>query len=124
MPSDILGTEILNNNKEGFSFIKGPIFCQLLMIDEVNRASPRTQSAFLQAMEEKEISISGKNFSLPRPFLVLATQNPIEQEGTYNLPEAQLDRFLMKIKLIILTKKLRNKYILQKHLRINKKIKE
>ena len=99
MPSDILGTEILNNNKEGFSFIKGPIFCQLLMIDEVNRASPRTQSAFLQAMEEKEISISGKNFSLPRPFLVLATQNPIEQEGTYNLPEAQLDRFLMKIKI-------------------------
>ena len=69
------------------------------MIDEVNRASPRTQSAFLQAMEEKEISISGKNFSLPRPFLVLATQNPIEQEGTYNLPEAQLDRFLMKIKI-------------------------
>ena len=99
MPSDILGTEILNNSKEGFSFIKGPIFCQLLMIDEVNRASPRTQSAFLQAMEEKEISISGKNFSLPRPFLVLATQNPIEQEGTYNLPEAQLDRFLMKIKI-------------------------
>ncbi len=99
MPSDILGTEILKNNKEGFSFIKGPIFCQLLMIDEVNRASPRTQSAFLQAMEEKEISISGKNFSLPRPFLVLATQNPIEQEGTYNLPEAQLDRFLMKIKI-------------------------
>tara|TARA_B100000242_G_scaffold290522_1_gene262060 strand:+ start:227 stop:1192 length:966 start_codon:yes stop_codon:yes gene_type:complete len=99
MPSDILGTEILNNNKEGFSFIKGPIFCQLLMIDEVNRASPRTQSAFLQAMEENEISISGKNFSLPKPFLVLATQNPIEQEGTYNLPEAQLDRFLMKIKI-------------------------
>ena len=99
MPSDILGTEILNSSKEGFSFIKGPIFCQLLMIDEVNRASPRTQSAFLQAMEEKEISISGRNFSLPRPFLVLATQNPIEQEGTYNLPEAQLDRFLMKIKI-------------------------
>ena len=69
------------------------------MIDEVNRASPRTQSAFLQAMEEKEISISGKNFPLPKPFLVIATQNPIEQEGTYNLPEAQLDRFLMKIKI-------------------------
>ena len=80
MPSDILGTEILNNNKEDSLSLKVlPFFCQLLMIDEVNRASPRTQSAFLQAMEEKEISISGKNFSLPRPFLVLATQNPIEQ---------------------------------------------
>ena len=97
MPSDILGSEIFNSNKEQFSFIKGAIFCQLLMIDEVNRASPRTQSAFLQAMEEKEISVSGKTYSLPKPFLVLATQNPIEQEGTYNLPEAQLDRFLMKI---------------------------
>lgn len=97
MPSDILGSEIFNSNKEQFSFIKGPVFCQLLMIDEVNRASPRTQSAFLQAMEEKEISVSGKTYSLPKPFLVLATQNPIEQEGTYNLPEAQLDRFLMKI---------------------------
>ena len=97
MPSDILGSEIFNSNKEQFLFIKGPVFCQLLMIDEVNRASPRTQSAFLQAMEEKEISVSGKTYSLPKPFLVLATQNPIEQEGTYNLPEAQLDRFLMKI---------------------------
>lgn len=98
MPSDILGTEIIKNtNNSEFSFLKGPIFCQILMIDEINRASPRTQSALLQAMEEKEVSISGKSYGLPIPFFVLATQNPIEQEGTYNLPEAQLDRFLMKV---------------------------
>lgn len=98
MPSDILGTEILSKkDNQSFTFIKGPIFCQLLMIDEINRASPRTQSAFLQAMQEGNISVGGKNINLPKPFIVLATQNPIEQEGTYNLPEAQLDRFLMQI---------------------------
>lgn len=98
MPSDIIGTEILSSRtKNNFSFIKGPIFCNLLMVDEINRASPRTQSALLQAMQEGFVTVSGKNFQLPKPFFVLATQNPIEQEGTYNLPEAQLDRFMMQI---------------------------
>ncbi len=98
MPNDILGTEIINQkNFKEFSFIKGPIFCNLLMIDEINRASPKTQSALLQAMQEGHITINGKNFDLPKPFIVLATENPIEQEGTYPLPEAQLDRFLMHV---------------------------
>ena len=98
MPSDILGTEIMNpDDIKKFSFIKGPVFSQLLMVDEINRASPRTQSALLQAMQEGFITINGKNFLLPKPFIVLATENPIEQEGTYTLPEAQLDRFLMHI---------------------------
>ena len=98
MPSDILGAEIFSSkNSNDFVFIKGPIFCNLLMIDEINRASPRTQSALLQAMQEGFISIGNKNYQLPKPFIVLATQNPIEQEGIYNLPEAQLDRFLMHI---------------------------
>ena len=98
MPSDILGTEIMNpDDIKKFSFIKGPVFSQLLMVDEINRASPRTQSALLQAMQEGFITINGKNFLLPKPFIVLATENPIEQEGTYALPEAQLDRFLMHI---------------------------
>ena len=98
MPFDIIGTEILSSKDiKKFSFIKGPIFCQILMVDEINRASPRTQSALLQAMQEGFITVNGKNFELPKPFIVLATENPIEQEGTYNLPEAQLDRFLMQI---------------------------
>ena len=98
MPNDILGTEIIDQkNLKEFSFIKGPIFCNLLMVDEINRASPKTQSALLQAMQEGYITVNGKNFDLPKPFIVLATENPIEQEGTYNLPEAQLDRFLMKV---------------------------
>ena len=100
MPPDILGSEILDENTNGtrsFRFIKGPIFCQLLMADEINRASPRTQSALLQAMQERRVSIAGATNDLPSPFHVLATQNPIEQEGTYPLPEAQLDRFLMQI---------------------------
>lgn len=98
MPFDILGTEILSSKDiKKFSFIKGPIFTQILMVDEINRASPRTQSALLQAMQEGFITVNGKNFELPKPFIVLATENPIEQEGTYNLPEAQLDRFLMQI---------------------------
>lgn len=100
MPSDILGSEVLEEGQGGkraFRFIKGPIFAQLLMADEINRASPRTQSALLQAMQEYHVSIAGERFDLPRPFHVLATQNPLEQEGTYPLPEAQLDRFLLQI---------------------------
>lgn len=100
MPADIIGSEVLEedaNGKRSFRFIKGPIFTQLLMADEINRASPRTQSALLQAMQEKEVSVGGKSYKLPEPFHVLATQNPIEQEGTYPLPEAQLDRFLMQV---------------------------
>ena len=100
MPADILGSEVLEESDSGrrsFRFIKGPVFCQLLMADEINRASPRTQSALLQAMQEHEVSIAGQRHPLPTPFHVLATQNPLEQEGTYPLPEAQLDRFLMQI---------------------------
>ena len=100
MPADILGSEILQTDEEGkrhFRFIEGPIFCRLLMADEINRASPRTQSALLQAMQETEVSVAGATHPLPRPFHVLATQNPIELEGTYPLPEAQLDRFLLRI---------------------------
>ena len=100
MPSDILGSEVLEEaagGRRSFRFIKGPIFAQLLMADEINRASPRTQSALLQAMQEYHVTVAGESHDLPRPFLVLATQNPIEQEGTYPLPEAQLDRFIMQI---------------------------
>src|SRR5229473_1186113 len=100
MPSDILGTEVLEEGaggKRSFRFIGGPIFAQLLMADEINRASPRTQSALLQAMQEHHVTYAGNRHDVPRPFHVLATQNPIEQEGTYPLPEAQLDRFLMEI---------------------------
>ncbi|KMK65605.1 MoxR family ATPase [Puniceibacterium sp. IMCC21224] len=100
MPADILGSEVLETGSDGsraFKFIPGPIFCQLLMADEINRASPRTQSALLQAMQEKVVTVAGQNRPLDAPFHVLATQNPIEQEGTYPLPEAQLDRFLVQI---------------------------
>ncbi len=100
MPSDILGTEVLEENQSGkrsFRFLSGPVFAQLLMADEINRASPRTQSALLQAMQEQHVTVAGTRHDLPRPFHVLATQNPLEQEGTYPLPEAQLDRFLMEI---------------------------
>jgi MoxR-like ATPase len=100
MPADILGSEVLETAADGsraFRFIEGPIFCQLLMADEINRASPRTQSALLQAMQEKEVTIAGQHRALGKPFHVLATQNPIEQEGTYPLPEAQLDRFLVQV---------------------------
>ena len=100
MPADILGSEVLEDGEDGrrgFRFVRGPVFCQLLMADEINRASPRTQSALLQAMQEGEVSIAGQRHKLPRPFHVLATQNPLEQEGTYPLPEAQLDRFLLEI---------------------------
>ena len=100
MPADILGSEVLDTTADGgrnFRFIEGPIFCQLLMADEINRASPRTQSALLQAMQDREVTIAGQHRPLGRPFHVLATQNPIEQEGTYPLPEAQLDRFLVQV---------------------------
>ncbi|WP_147163939.1 AAA family ATPase [Pararhodospirillum oryzae] len=100
MPADILGSEVLEETTEGrrgFRFLPGPVFCQLLLADEINRASPRTQSALLQAMQERQVSVAGLAHDLPRPFHVLATQNPIEQEGTYPLPEAQLDRFLTQI---------------------------
>ncbi|MDU8909989.1 MoxR family ATPase [Aestuariicoccus sp. MJ-SS9] len=100
MPADILGSEVLETGADGsraFKFIEGPIFCQLLMADEINRASPRTQSALLQAMQEKVVTVAGETRPLEAPFHVLATQNPIEQEGTYPLPEAQLDRFLVQI---------------------------
>ena len=100
MPSDIIGSEVLEDGvagKRSFRFIKGPVFTQLLMADEINRASPKTQSALLQAMQEHQVSVAGQRYDVPRPFHVLATQNPLEQEGTYPLPEAQLDRFLMQI---------------------------
>jgi MoxR-like ATPase len=100
MPADILGSEVLDESEGGrrqFRFVPGPVFCQLMMADEINRASPRTQSALLQAMQEHHVTVAGVRHDLPRPFHVLATQNPIEQEGTYPLPEAQLDRFLLQI---------------------------
>ena len=99
MPADIIGSEILDETENGrsFRFIPGPVFTQMLMADEINRASPRTQSALLQAMQEREVSVAGHTHALPSPFHVLATQNPIEQEGTYPLPEAQLDRFLLQV---------------------------
>ncbi|MCZ2328721.1 AAA family ATPase [Bartonella sp. F02] len=100
MPSDIIGSEVIDSDKNGkrsFRYIQGPIFTQLLMADEINRASPRTQSALLQAMQEHHVTVAGTRYNLPQPFHVLATQNPLEQEGTYPLPEAQLDRFLMQI---------------------------
>jgi hypothetical protein len=100
MPADILGSEVLEEGDTGrrtFRFIEGPVFAQLLMADEINRASPRTQSALLQSMQEKHVTVAGKRYDLPAPFHVLATQNPLEQEGTYPLPEAQLDRFLLQV---------------------------
>ena len=100
MPADIIGSEVLDQDMDGkrhFRFVEGPVFCQLLMADEINRASPRTQSALLQAMQEREVTVAGVHRPLGRPFHVLATQNPIEQEGTYPLPEAQLDRFLVQV---------------------------
>lgn len=100
MPSDILGSEVMDQDESGrrsFRFVKGPVFAQLLMADEINRASPRTQSALLQSMQEYHVTIAGQRYDLPAPFHVLATQNPLEQEGTYPLPEAQLDRFLLQV---------------------------
>lgn len=103
MPSDIIGSEVMDQDEKGtrsFRFIRGPIFAQLLMADEINRASPRTQSALLQSMQEYHVTVAGQRHDLPAPFHVLATQNPLEQEGTYPLPEAQLDRFLMQVDIL------------------------
>ncbi len=96
MPSDIIGSEILDENK-AFKFIHGPVFSNVILADEINRTPPKTQSALLEAMQERNVTASGKTYELPNPFFVLATQNPIEQEGTYPLPEAQLDRFMFNI---------------------------
>ncbi len=116
MPADILGSEVIEESTAGkrrFRFIPGPVFCQCLMADEINRASPRTQSALLQAMQEHSVSVAGTTHSLPKPFHVLATQNPIEQEGTYPLPEAQLDRFLMEIRVPYPDAETENKIIIE-----------
>jgi len=102
MPSDVTGTEVIRESATGdkeFVFEKGPIFANIVLADEINRATPKTQASFLEAMEEEQVTASGKTYDLPRPFFVLATQNPIDQEGTYPLPEAQQDRFMMKITL-------------------------
>ena len=96
MPSDIIGSEILDNNRE-FKFIKGPVFSNIILADEINRTPPKTQAALLEAMQEKQVTIGDETYLLDEPFLVLATQNPVEQEGTYPLPEAQLDRFMFNI---------------------------
>lgn len=98
MPSDIVGAEILDENRK-FSFLKGPVFANIVLADEINRTPPKTQAALLEAMQEKAVTVNGKNYKLPLPYFVLATQNPIEQEGTYPLPEAQLDRFMFAIEL-------------------------
>ncbi len=101
MPADITGTEVLENNnttgQKEFRFIKGPVFANVILADEINRTPPKTQSALLEAMQEHQVTVSGRTFELPKPFFVLATQNPIEQEGTYPLPEAQLDRFMFNL---------------------------
>jgi len=97
LPSDILGTKIWNNETRQFLLLKGPVFTNVLLADEINRAPPKTQSALLEAMEERQVTIDGETHKLPKPFFVLATQNPIEQEGTYPLPEAQMDRFLLRL---------------------------
>jgi len=96
MPSDILGSEILDETRS-LKFNKGPVFANIVLADEINRTPPKTQAALLEAMQEKSVTISGTNYPLPKPFFVLATQNPIEQEGTYPLPEAQLDRFMFNM---------------------------
>ena len=117
MPSDILGTEVLEESpggKRNFRFIPGPVFAQLLMADEINRASPRTQSALLQAMQELHVTVAGSRHDVPKPFHVLATQNPLEQEGTYPLPEAQLDRFLLKIR-VAYPSEAEERQILERH---------
>lgn len=116
MPSDILGSEVMDQDEKGkraFRFLKGPVFTQLLMADEINRASPRTQSALLQAMQEYHVTVAAQRYDLPEPFHVLATQNPLEQEGTYPLPEAQLDRFLMQIDVLYPTMEAERRIVLE-----------
>src|ERR671918_1046271 len=99
LPSDITGVNVFNQRSNEFEFRAGPVFANLLLVDEINRASPKTQSALLECMQENQVTIDGTTYTLPRPFMVMATQNPIEYEGTYPLPEAQLDRFTMRIAL-------------------------
>jgi MoxR-like ATPase len=99
LPTDLTGVSVFNQKNQEFEFIKGPVFTSVLLADEINRATPRTQAALLEAMEEKQVSVDGVTYRLPSPFIVLATQNPIEQEGTFPLPEAQLDRFLLRVSL-------------------------
>lgn len=99
MPSDILGTSIFNNQTSRFEFVKGPIFANTILIDEINRAPAKTQSALFEAMEEYQVTVDGSKYNMPNPFMVIATQNPIEHEGTYRLPEAQLDRFMFKLQI-------------------------
>ena len=99
LPADIIGTNVFNASEHSFTFHKGPIFSQVVLADEINRAGPKTQSALLEAMEEQQVTVDGKKYSLPDPFFVIATQNPLYQSGTYPLPESQLDRFLMRISL-------------------------
>ena len=99
LPADILGTNVFNSTEHSFTFHKGPIFSQVVLADEINRAGPKTQSALLEAMEEQQVTVDGKKYTLPNPFFVIATQNPLYQSGTYPLPESQLDRFLMRISL-------------------------
>ncbi len=116
MPADILGSEIMEESdggKRAFRFVHGPIFAQLLMADEINRASPRTQSALLQSMQEHHVTVAGERHDLPKPFHVLATQNPLEQEGTYPLPEAQLDRFLMQIDVLYPDRKAERRILIE-----------
>lgn len=116
MPSDIVGSEVMDQDEKGkraFRFLKGPVFTQLLMADEINRASPRTQSALLQAMQEYHVTVAAQRYDLPEPFHVLATQNPLEQEGTYPLPEAQLDRFLMQIDVLYPTMEAERRILLE-----------
>jgi MoxR-like ATPase len=108
LPADVIGTMIYNQKQEAFSVKKGPIFANFVLADEINRAPAKVQSALLEAMQERQITIGEETFKLPEPFLVLATQNPVEQEGTYPLPEAQVDRFMMKVVLDILKKKKKN----------------
>ncbi|AMQ18747.1 AAA family ATPase [Thermococcus peptonophilus] len=105
LPSDIIGVSVFNQKTLEFEFKKGPVFTNILLADEVNRSPPKTQSALLEAMQERQVTVEGKTYSLPRPFVVIATQNPIEQEGTYPLPEAQLDRFLVRLHVGYPTKK-------------------
>lgn len=112
MPTDVLGTLVFNQKTSEFNFKKGPIFSNIVLIDEINRSPAKTQAALLEVMEEQKVSMDGETHAMTFPFFVIATQNPIEQEGTYKLPEAQLDRFIFRIKLIILIWRKKNKFFI------------
>lgn len=121
MPSDVTGTSVFNMNNSNFEFIQGPIFSNIVLIDEINRAPAKTQAALFEVMEEKQVSVDGNTYKMEEPFIVFATQNPIEQEGTYRLPEAQLDRFLFKIKVSYPTKDEEIKLLINSNLRKGEK---